>query len=466
MRTFNQNTVTHFGDEKGIGMFVVPTEFFASHHVSLLRNYANTLNHEELFELIPPEETVTELELPEQLRDIGDDDIVEITIDEDGNMTITVTKADESPEDDDCEDDDCCCCEQRKGFLGLLEQILAELKKLNGSSDEDGEVKKPLWQRIGESVGDTIGGVLGGAGQGAGSFIGNIAEGVGNGLGGIFGGAGEGTGSFVGNIAEGVGNGLGSIFGGAGEGAGSFIGNIAEGVGSGIGSAFDGAGTLVTGISNAVSSSLGSVLGGIFGEGSGFFGAIVDLITAIINLPVDLIKAIAELEIFDGIATIIEAIGDIIENILDFLTMLIIPSEGFLEDTFNDLSGSFNEKIPIINQARELFEGIADVVSNPEESNVQEYSQNPQAFISSIEPQHKQFLPSYDDSINSKEPQDYSPVFSGQFEIYGVSVNLLDFSWFEQYRLRVHAFVLAFAYLTFTRRLIKRLPSIVGGFYS
>jgi len=121
--------------ELGIGVFTVPPSFYNVNGIWFW-DYLATLQPHELYTQQPEEEIEVELVLPDELRDLGDDDIVEFHIDDEGNVTIIVTRADGSvgPGGGSCHCD--ICKPDYSGILGFMQQILDELNKIPGAIAE------------------------------------------------------------------------------------------------------------------------------------------------------------------------------------------------------------------------------------------------------------------------------------------------------------------------------------------
>jgi len=206
----------------------------------------------------------------------------------------------------------------------------------------------------------------------------------------------------VGDLFESGGKAVGSIA----EGVGKAVGGIAEGVGSAVGSALEGAG-------NAV--------GGIFGIGPGG-KTIWDFLSDLVNLPAAIAKALFGDE---GLAGILKPILDFIDGFIDTVIELIVPSKGFMERTFGGVKERFDVKFPIIIQA--------------------------EGFI--------------DDLISTLSSDGAAPEINISGEMFGteINTNAFDLNMFAPYRTQIHGIIIAFAYIPFIRKVIKRIPQLLGG---
>lgn len=105
----------------------------------------------------------------------------------------------------------------------------------------------------------------------------------------------------------------------------------------------------------------------------------------------------------------------------DGLKSLFIPHDGFFQNEFNELRQIFYDRIPLLGQCLDFFQAVI---------------------------------------AGATQPSTNYPVFS--FDYKGATYNIFDFSVFAQYRGFVHMVVLLFAYYFFIRRMLHRLPSIIG----
>ena len=385
-------------DQLGTGIIKVPPEF----EIVSGKSFHNYLNGLTASQQLYNDEVIEEREfdfpgmITSVLEQLEDDDQVEITVNDDGTVTIVIVKGgaggDDTPGTGDGGGNGTgngnSGTTAPSGFwnsvLSMLNRIIKLLEDIERNTaelfnfDDDwaggeagGTAKKPFWRRI--------------------------VDGVGNAVGSVF----ETGGNVVGSIAEGVGNGLGSVFGGTGE--------------------------LVEGISNGV----GNVLDGIFGgDGTGLIGAILDLIKAIIELPVKILNTLGLDKLIGGIpgmlTDILGFLNGLVKTLTDLFTKLIIPSEGFFENSFDNLQNQFEVKLPVINQSKGIYDDFIGMLGDTPEK---------------------------------------APELKLQGELFGAEINqsVIDFSWFEQYRGWFHGIIIAFAYIAFIRKLIKRIPKLIGG---
>jgi hypothetical protein len=212
-----------------------------------------------------------------------------------------------------------------------------------------------------------------------------------------------------GDLASGIGAGLGDFFSGAGEGAGSFASGIGE----------------------AVSGAIGGIFGGV---ADGLLGAILDLVGTIVELPVRIIEAIAGMDLFGNIVGLVQALLDFLGGLIDtmitaftdlFIT-LFVPSEGFISITFGDLNTQFNAKFPAIEQARDIFDEFERTLEEPAE------------------------VPEFE-------------IGGGMFGDEPITLSL---GFLSPYLPLLHAIIIGFSYYKFIRKVIKRLPSLIGGVQS
>jgi hypothetical protein len=171
---------------------------------------------------------------------------------------------------------------------------------------------------------------------------------------------------------------------------------------------------------------------------SGGGGSIWDFLSTLINLPAEIAKAIAAAlpninidfaEIITALTGVPRAIIDLIsenfDSILDFITSLIIPRDGFFEDTFGRMQDRIELKLPIIQVAEDFLNNFIEILSVP-----------------------------------VTEP----PTLGISGEVFGQQIegNVLDFSPIAPFLPYIHGIIIAFAYVGFIRRLIVKIPCLFG----
>lgn len=100
---------------------------------------------------------------------------------------------------------------------------------------------------------------------------------------------------------------------------------------------------------------------------------------------------------------------------------LFVPRDGFWDEQVSSIRSEFDTRLPFVSQCMDLISSVA---------------------------------------TGAFQPASNYPVFS--FDYKGATYNIFDFSVVAQYRGLIHALVLFFSYYLFVRRLLHRLPAIIG----
>ena len=131
-----------------------------------------------------------------------------------------------------------------------------------------------------------------------------------------------------------------------------------------------------------------------------------------------------------AIGGIANALGNIISSLITALTdlfkTLFVPSSEFLSNSFTGIKDNFESKFPFLDQADEAENSIIGTIQDADSS-----------------------APSYDMEL---------PEILG-----GGSVQVFDFSFYDQYRDLVNGGILFFAWSTFIMRLPRKLSKAIGG---
>lgn len=134
--------------------------------------------------------------------------------------------------------------------------------------------------------------------------------------------------------------------------------------------------------------------------------------------------------IIDFFSNLISYVNPLSENFLgkklielfsDLLKYLFVPTQ----DQFSEINDKFNEKFG-------FFEQVKELVSN---------------------------LFSYHDTSSYSLNNDY-PSWDITYE--GVTVSIIDFSLFDEYRGLVHSIIIGVMYISFLWRLYRRLPGVIN----
>jgi hypothetical protein len=129
--------------------------------------------------------------------------------------------------------------------------------------------------------------------------------------------------------------------------------------------------------------------------------------------------------LLESLVSSIASLGQsIVNGLIDGLKTLFIPRTDYFSTKISILKDTLFAKMPFINQISVAMSEFIQIIT-------------------------------YSSSTK--------PVFS--FTMYGKTMNIIDFSMFESYRLYIHGIILFFAYFYYIRRVIKSLPGLIGGFY-
>lgn len=135
------------------------------------------------------------------------------------------------------------------------------------------------------------------------------------------------------------------------------------------------------------------------------------------------------LDVKDGIVNKLGEVKDFIVSIPDTLvdigTSLWIPDEDFFTELYGGIYDDLKEKIPIVDQVEGIAMSFYDVISNADDT-----------------------------------PPTFDITYKGQ------TMSIIDLSMYAEYRSFIHAIILCIAYYLFAIKIIKRLPTFLGGFSS
>ena len=146
--------------------------------------------------------------------------------------------------------------------------------------------------------------------------------------------------------------------------------------------------------------------GGCGGGYGGIIAALLGILGAILLIP-------------NAISSLAQKIGDFF---LSGFTDLFVLREDYFADKFGKLKHDLQSKIPIVAQISTLSNSlIADF------------------------------------SGLSDEPPEF------KMEVFGSAIDIIDFSHFEPVRLFIHTLIIFSAYFFFIRRLIRKIPKVLGG---
>lgn len=131
-----------------------------------------------------------------------------------------------------------------------------------------------------------------------------------------------------------------------------------------------------------------------------------------------------------AIGGIANALGNIISSLITALTdlfkTLFVPSSEFLSNSFTGIKDNFESKFPFLDQADEVENSIIGTIQGADDT-----------------------APSYEMEL---------PEILG-----GGSVQVFDFSFYDQYRDLINGGILFFAWATFIMRLPRKLSKAIGG---
>lgn len=131
-----------------------------------------------------------------------------------------------------------------------------------------------------------------------------------------------------------------------------------------------------------------------------------------------------------AIGGIANALGNVISSLIEALTdlfkSLFVPSGEFLQNSFTGIKDNFELKFPFLDQANEAENSIIGTIQGAD----------------STAPTYEVTLPDV---------------------LGGGTVQMFDFSFFEQYRDLIHGGILFFAWATFIMRLPHKLSKAIGG---
>ena len=127
---------------------------------------------------------------------------------------------------------------------------------------------------------------------------------------------------------------------------------------------------------------------------------------------------------FEGIANGIKALKDTIVNILDF-ERLFVPRPDFISNVVTFTKDKIEENIPFLNDVIYISVGLVNSIRGIEVN-------EPPKFLINL-------------------PQKYG----------GKSVEIIDFTYFTQYRSYIIGFIRAIAWFFFIRKIIRKLPEVV-----
>ncbi|MCL2018320.1 MAG: hypothetical protein FWG70_01055 [Oscillospiraceae bacterium] len=190
---------------------------------------------------------------------------------------------------------------------------------------------------------------------------------------------------------------------------------------------FDDTGTLVE-IDGISLDNLHSMLSGNL---TGILGILQAIFNGIINLPTRIADAFKTA--FQWIVDTIIGFRDVVtdffkgfwEALKNLMLSLFVPSEGVINNNFNLMKNQLYEKFPLIPQLSEFINNVIDVLF-----------------------------------MNRNEDV---PVFIINW--HGNEMKIIDFTYFQQYRTYIHGFILVIAYFFYGRKLLRKIPKVLGGFH-
>ncbi|MBO8161986.1 MAG: hypothetical protein H0Z24_10195 [Thermosipho sp. (in: Bacteria)] len=132
-------------------------------------------------------------------------------------------------------------------------------------------------------------------------------------------------------------------------------------------------------------------------------------------------------DVVSGIGSLLSSVTDLLDYINPFsdnfiLKVAFVPSAGYFDQYWSDIRTAFEQKIPLVTQLYDFFSSVLGV----------SYSESVPEFKISL-------------------PAKYG----------GVDVNIIDFSYFADYRDLILNFIRFTSWFFFLKRLFKRLPQIV-----
>ena|GEM_PF-4998650 len=236
--------------------------------------------------------------------------------------------------------------------------------------------------------------------------------------------------------------------------------------------------TLLASMPSLIWQFFSTVLNGIWNTIIGIPGKIWELFKSALELISQFLQVI-----WDAVTKILRLLGDLVENLIeklkDLFIFLFVPEEGFLDDKMNEMQGQLEEKLPIVPQLIEIVSGLFITLENEgsnasvnpaKNNNIQPYTE----FIGPVyfEPQGPQMqknfsvegiyeLLEFDKDLNVNNTVQ-TPNFS--FTLYNYRYDIIDFSLFEQYRFYIQGFIIIISYFFFARRMIRKIPGLIGGF--
>jgi hypothetical protein len=187
--------------------------------------------------------------------------------------------------------------------------------------------------------------------------------------------------------------------------------------------------------------------GGSGGDsGGGLFGLIFELLRAIITLPGQLLGVVTQL---GGIVnSILDLFGNLAEFVFVLLTNLIVPSDGFFENSFSGVKDSLDARIPVIGQVIDLSGEITNVMRSSTGTQLPNEPITPDSVTPmGIETTSETHRPRFE--------------FTLPDELGGGTYQLIDLTWFDQYRGFVHALIIAFSVFMLARKVLRKLPRIM-----
>lgn len=178
---------------------------------------------------------------------------------------------------------------------------------------------------------------------------------------------------------------------------------------------------LVTNLVNVITGAIATVsdcLGNIWSWCQDLPNVLSDVLAGIIEFLQSIGATLA-----DVLAGIIALPFELVNALIDLVAYLVVPSDGFFENSFNSIFESFKGKFPILNQLVDFFSEIN--ISDPGEP-----------------PSIKITLPEF---------------FGGE------TYDFVDFTIFHQYRNYYLRIVRLFMWIFFLKSLFRKFPSVVSG---
>jgi hypothetical protein len=175
---------------------------------------------------------------------------------------------------------------------------------------------------------------------------------------------------------------------------------------------------------------------GMFSSGGDFFSGLGDAFSGF----ADIIRAIFE--------PLFNFLGGFFDSLIDFTIKMFVPSADLLEGRFTEFHVKIDEKFPIIAQSQEIIDDFLEVVEHGPRvlgADTKTGTDFKSAYMIDYE------------NVNGVNV----PVFYATFR--GEQYRFFDFIWFEPYRHRMHALIIAIFYIVFAFSIFKRVVEVLNG---